>query len=78
MKVPQIKHTCVFLGGSHSEDKTLCIGIVNGSCYVQRLLQCSREEADDRVTFYLNHAVKISKFCSIVIASLDTPHFTPF
>ena len=78
MKESQIEHTCIFFGGSHSEDETLCIGIVNGSCYVERFLQCSHEEADDRIIFCLNHAVKISKFCSIVIASLDTPRFTPF
>ena len=53
----------------------LCIGIVNGSCYVQRLLQCSHEEAHNRIMFYLNYAVKISKFCSTVIASPDTDIF---
>ena len=74
MKESQNEHTCVFLGGSHSEDETMCIGIVNGSCYVERLLQCSHEEAYNRIMFYLNHAVKISKFCSTV-ASPDTDIF---
>ena len=68
MKESQVDHTCVFLDGSHCKDETMCIGIVNGSCYVEPLLQCSHKEADDRM-FHLNHAVKISKFCSVVIAS---------
>ena len=72
MKESQIDHTCVFLGGSHCEDETMCIGIVNGSCYVERLLQCSHEEADHRIMFHLNHAVKIS---SDVIASPDRDIF---
>ena len=72
MNVSQIDHTCVFLGGSHSEDETTCNGIVNGSSYVEQLLQCSHEEADDRKMFLLNHVVKISTFCCIVIASPDT------
>ena len=53
----------------------MCIGIVNGPCYVKQLHQCSHEEADDRIMFHLNHAVKISKFCSVVIASPDTDIF---
>ena len=78
MKESQIEHTRVFLGGSDSEDETLYIGIVNGSCHVEQLLHFSHEEGDDRIMFYLNHAVKISNFCSVVITSPDTPHFTPF
>ena len=35
----------------------------------------SHEEADDRIMFHLNDIVKISKFCSIVIASPDTDIF---
>ena len=71
----QIDDTCVFLVGSHCEDETMCIGTVNGSCYVEQLLQCFHEEADDRIMFHLNHAVKIFKFYSVVIASLDTDIF---
>ena len=51
----------------------MCIGIVNGSCYFERLLQCSLEKADDRM-FDLNRAVKISEFCSVV-TSPDTDIF---
>ena len=74
MKESQIDHTFVFIVGSLSEHETMCIGIVNGSCYGERLLQCSHEEADDRM-FHLNHATKISKFCSVAIASLDIDIF---
>ena len=57
-----------------------CIQIENGSFSVERLLQCSHEEADDRVMFHLNHAVmfhlnhavKVTKYHSFVVASPDT------
>ena len=74
MKESQTDHTRVFIGVSHSEDETMRIGIVNGSCYVVQLLQSSHEEADDRM-FHLNHADKLSKFCSVAIASPDTNIF---
>ena len=76
MKESQTGHNCVFFGGSQSEDKTMCIVIVNGSCYVERSLQCSYERRHDNgIMFHLNHAVKISKCCSVVIASPDTNIF---
>ena len=74
MKESQIDHTFVFIVGSLSEHETMCIGIVNGSCYDERLLQCYHEEADDRM-FHLNHTPKISKFCSVAITSLDIDIF---
>ena len=37
---------------------------------MERLLECSHEEADDRM-FHVNHAVKIGNFRSIAIASPD-------
>ena len=49
MKESQPGHTCVFFGRSHCEDKTMCIVIVNGSCYVERSLQCSYEDVDNRI-----------------------------
>ena len=73
MEESQIDNTYVFLGGSHSKDETICIGIINGSCCVERLLQCSHEEADYRIM--LNLAVKISKFCSVVTASPERDMF---
>ena len=39
---------------------------------MERLLECSHEEADDRIMFHVNHAVKIGNFRSIAIASPDT------
>ena len=71
IKESQIDHSWVFLVGSHCENETMWIGIVNESCYVEQLLQCSHEEANDRIMFHLNHVVKISNFCSAVIASTE-------
>ena len=45
---------------------------MNHSVSMERLLECSHEEADDRIMFHVNHAVKIGNFCSIAIASPDT------
>ena len=73
MEESQIDNTYVFLGGSHSKDETICIGIINGSCCVEWLLECSHEEADYRIM--LNLAVKIYKFCSVVTASPERDMF---
>ena len=45
---------------------------MNHSVSMERLLECSHEEADDRIMFQVNHAVKIGDFRSIAIASPDT------
>ena len=66
----------LFLGGSHKEDSDICLSFTsNGSFSVERLLQCTHEEADDRVFFHVNHAVKVGYYRSIVIASADTDIF---
>ena len=65
MKELQINHTCVFLGGFLSEDETMCIGIVDGSCYVEWLFQYSHEETDNMIMFNLNHAVKYSNYVAL-------------
>ena len=44
---------------------------MNHSVSMERLLECSHEEADERM-FHINHAVKIGNFCSTAIASPDT------
>ena len=45
---------------------------MNDSVSIERLLECSHEEADDRILFHVNHAIKIGNFRSIAIASPDT------
>ena len=45
---------------------------MNHSVSMERLLECSHEEADDRIMLHVNHAVKIGNFCSTAIASPDT------
>ena len=39
---------------------------------MERLIECSHEEADDCIMFYVNHAVKIGNFRGIAIASPET------
>ena len=45
---------------------------MNHSVSMERLLECSHEEADDHIMFHVNHAVKIGNFRGIAIASPDT------
>ena len=65
----------IFLGGSHREGDTLCFSVCNGAVTAERLLHCSYEEADDRILFHVNHAVKVGRFDSVTIASPDTDVF---
>ena len=37
----------LFLGGSHKENNAMCVSFVNGLVSVERLLECTHEEADD-------------------------------
>ena len=64
-----------FLGGSHKENHAMCFSFVNGLVSVERLLKCTHEEADDRIFFHANHAIKIRNYGSVVIASPDTDIF---
>ena len=65
----------LFLGGSHKENNTMCVSFVNGLVSVERLLECTHEETDDRIFFHANHAIKIRNYGSVVIASSDTDIF---
>ena len=55
----------IFFGGAHE----------NGSNTVERLPPCSHEAADNRVMFHVNHAVKVSKYHIVAVASPDTDVF---
>ena len=65
----------LFLGGSHKEGDTLCFSVCNGAVTAERLLECTHEEADDRVLFHVKHAVKVGRFGSVAIASPETDIF---
>ena len=47
----------------------------NGAITAERLLECTHEEADDRVLFHVNHAVNVGRFGSVAIAYPDTDIF---
>ena len=32
---------CIYLGGSHKDDETICVRVENRNCTVERLLHCS-------------------------------------
>ena len=62
----------IFLGGANKDDTTSCILVSNGIARQQKLLKCNHEEANDRMLFHRNHAIKVGNFKKIVIASPDT------
>ena len=49
----------LFLSGSHKEKDAMCVSFVNGLVSVERLLECTLGEADDRIFFHASHAIKI-------------------
>ena len=65
----------LYLGGCHEENSDMCVSYINGSVQRERLLECTHDEADDRLLFHMNHAVKVEFFRSVVIASEDTDVF---
>ena len=64
-----------FLEGAHKGDITSCVMISNGEVSFQPILRCDHEEADDRILFHANHAIKVNDFKKIIIASPDTDVF---
>ena len=62
----------LYFGGAHPDDIASCVKIVNGCITLDRLLKCDHEEADDRILFYVSHAIKVDRYQKIVIASPDT------
>ena len=56
--------------------------IANEEVGFQPLLRCVNEEADDRLLFRANHALKINNYRKLIIASSDTDvlvnEYTPF
>ena len=60
------------LGDLNKESDGMCVSFVNGLVSVERLLECTPEEADDRFFFHANHAIKVGNYGSVVIASPDT------
>ena len=65
----------LYLGGSHKENDAICLSYTNGSITKERLLQCYHEEADDRILFHANHAVRVGEYKSVVLATDDTDIF---
>ena len=49
----------------------MCVSFVNRLVSVESLLECTNGEADDRILFHANHAIKIVNYGSVVISSLD-------
>ena len=56
----------------HKENNAMCVNFINGLFSVERLLECIHKEAESRIFFYANHAIKIRNYGSVVIASPDT------
>ena len=57
--VKKVESQRLFLGGFHNEDDAMCVSFINGSLSAERLMKCTNEEADDRMFFHANHAIKV-------------------
>ena len=62
----------IFLGGCHVGDVDKCFKVVNNDVINIPLLECSYDEADDRLMFHLNHAVRVENYSCAHVASRDT------
>ena len=63
------------LGGAHPDDITGCLRITGESVVQHRSLKYDHQEADDRMMFHANHAIKVENYKNFVIASRDTDVF---
>ena len=62
----------LFLGRGDKDDIASSVMIANGEVSFQPLLKCDHQEADDRLLFHANHALKINNYKKLIIASPDT------
>ena len=53
----------------------MCVSFANVLVSVERLLECTRKVADDRIFFHTNYAIKIWNYEHFVIVSPDTDIF---
>lgn len=65
----------VYLGGCNSEDRFSCIKLVNGQASQIDTLKCFYDEADDRLIYHINHAIKVDHFEKVHVLSNDTDIF---
>ena len=65
----------LYLGCSNGNDRNGCIKVVNGTSSSTRILKCSFDEADDRLMYHLNHAVKADRFKVAHVMTSDTDIF---
>ena len=49
----------------------MCFGIINRIVAAESLLECAKKEGNNRISFYLSHAIKAGRYYSVLIASLD-------
>ena len=65
------KDKLLYLGGCHIDNIEKCYKLVNGTITNVPELCCSYDEADDRIMFHLNHAVKVGNYSSAHVLSAD-------
>ena len=65
----------VYLGGCHVADKNICYKLVNGKLTDVPALKSSYDEADDRLIYHLNHAVRTDNISCAHVVSSDTDIF---
>ena len=65
----------VYLGGCHEDGLNKCYKLVNGTMFDVPSLSCTYDEADDRIMYHLNQAVRTEEYEYAHIASVDTDIF---
>ena len=67
----------VYLGGSHLENVYICTKFepYQETTTPIQSLYCEHEEADDRLLYHINHAIKVESYDRVIVASPDTDVF---
>ena len=63
------------VGGSIKEDITSCLKVFRGHALTEKVLECTHEEADDRIFFHVNDVIKRDNFTKTAVAFSDTEVF---
>ena len=62
----------VYFGGCHIDSKDFCYKVIKGEVVNALHLKCHYDEADDRIMFHVNDAVKLDNFEVVHVVSRDT------
>ena len=65
----------LYFGGCVPGDITGCVKVCSHVVSDVPAMKCGHEEADNRILFYINHAIKDENYTKIIVASHNTDVF---